>query len=121
MKLGAIFNSVQIDLDQQDQLNLKELIELQEAKGDFKYLGMKVEAKTILGIPWKKLKHIVMVGEKSCKYLRIPLDEHQQILLKRYIDAERLEPDFIEKGLEMNFLNEVFFYFYFAGHGCADN
>ena len=21
----------------------------------------------------------------------------------------------------MNFLNEVFFYFYFAGHGCADN
>ena len=21
----------------------------------------------------------------------------------------------------MNFFNEVFFYFYFAGHGCADN
>ena len=21
----------------------------------------------------------------------------------------------------MNFLNEVFFYFYYAGHGCADN
>ena len=34
MKLAAPFNSITIDLDVQDQNQLKELIELQEATGD---------------------------------------------------------------------------------------
>ena len=37
----------------------------------------KFESKNILGIPWRKLKQIVMVGDRSSKFLRIPLDEHQ--------------------------------------------
>ena len=62
-----------------------------------------------------------MTGVKSIKQLKVPLDEHEQVLLKRYIDAERQEPDFIAKGLAKEFLLEVFLYIYYAGHGCADN
>ena len=61
-----------------------------------------------------------MNGNKDFNQIKIPFDEHEQSLLKRYIDAEKQEPDFIEKGLSNKFLNEVFFYFYYAGHGCQD-
>ena len=30
-------------------------------------------------------------------------------------------PNFIQKGLVNAFLQEVFVYVYYAGHGCADN
>ena len=62
-----------------------------------------------------------MAGDKDSKRLVIPLNEHEQILLQRYIDAERQEPDFIARGLTANFLFEVFLYIYYAGHGCMDN
>ena len=39
----------------------------------------------------------------------------------RYIDAEKKEPDFIEKGLAKNFQLEVFYYSYFACHGASDS
>ena len=69
---------------------------------------------------WKQLKYIAMAGDKSTKQLKIPLNEHEQILIKRYIDAEWQEPDFVAKGLSKNFLLEVFLYVYYAGHGCSD-
>ena len=62
-----------------------------------------------------------MTGDKDYKKVVIPLNEHEQLLLQRYIDAERQEPDFIARGLSGNFLFEVFLYFYYAGHGCSDN
>ena len=62
-----------------------------------------------------------MTGHVDYKQIKVPLDEHQQLLLQRYIDAEKQEPDFIAKGLSKNFLHEAFFYFYYAGHGCSDN
>ena len=40
-----------------------------------------------------------MTGEKNIKQLKVPLNDHEKVLLKRYIDAERQEPDFIAKGL----------------------
>jgi hypothetical protein len=46
---------------------------------------------------------------------------HDQFLLQRYIDAEKDEPDFVARGLQGKFLCEVFFYFYYAGHGCSDS
>ena len=39
----------------------------------------------------------------------------------RYIEAERVEPDFIAKGLSTQFVKEIFLYFYFAGNGCSDH
>ena len=39
----------------------------------------------------------------------------------RYIEAERVEPDFITKGLSTQFMKEIFLYFYFAGNGCSDH
>ena len=62
-----------------------------------------------------------MKGDKNYKQLKIPLTDNEQLLLQRYIDAERQEPDFIAKGLAENFQYEIFFYFYFAGHGCSNN
>ena len=62
-----------------------------------------------------------MTGEKNIKQLKVPLNDHEKVLLKRYIDAERQEPDFIAKGLSKEFLLEMFLYIYYAGHGCADN
>ena len=62
-----------------------------------------------------------MTGEKNIKQLKVPLNDHEKVLLKRYIDAERQEPDFIAKGLAKEFLLEMFLYIYYAGHGCADN
>ena len=59
-----------------------------------------------------------MAGDKSYKQIKVPLDEHQQILIQRYIDAELQVPDFIAKGLSNQFLLEVFLYIYYAGHGC---
>ena len=39
---------------------------------------------------------IVMVGDyKNTTQLKITLEDHEKILLQRYIDAERQEPDFI--------------------------
>ena len=45
--------------------------------------------KRLFNVPWKKLKFIVMAGDKDYRRLVIPLNEHEQILLQRYIDAER--------------------------------
>ena len=61
-----------------------------------------------------------MSGNKDCKQLKLPLNEHEQYLLQRYIDAEESIEDFIEKGKSDMFRVEVFFYFYYAGHGCSD-
>ena len=78
MKLVAPFDCVQIELNEQDQQVLKGLIELQEAIGDIKKrLGNKMDDQKICKIPWKKLKHIVMTGDRSCEFIKIPLDEHK--------------------------------------------
>ena len=70
---------------------------------------------------WKKIKYLAMTENKCPTKLIIPLNEHEQFLLQRYIDAERREPNFIAKGLSLNFQFEVFLYIYYAGHGCSDN
>ena len=45
-------------------------------------------------------------------------DDVEKILLKRYIEAEKTEPDFIERGLSSKFTRQVFVFVYYAGHGC---
>ena len=67
------------------------------------------------------MKDYVMTGERNGKKVKVPLNEDQQFLLKRYIEAEKQEKDFIVKGLSHKFVQEVFLYFYYAGHGCADH
>ena len=65
------------------------MINLQEQENDIeKSIGQKFDSKKICYVMWKKLKYIVMNGDKNYKQLKIPLNEHDQILLKRYIDAE---------------------------------
>ena len=94
MNLEAPFESVVIDLESEDQKKLKNLIELQLALGDNeKSIGVKHERQTICGIPWRKLKLLVMNGDtKNYTQITIPLQDHEQLLLMRYIDAERREP-----------------------------
>ena len=74
-----------------------------------------------------------MNSESVGQTLKIPLDEHEQLLLMRYKQAEekgkteKKEPDgkekkdFIERGLEKEFIYETFLYVYYAGHGCMDH
>ena len=99
-----------------------DLIQLQEEAGGVNAkIESKYESKKICNMVWKKIKFLAMTGDKNPKQINIPLNEHEQYLLQRYIDAERQEPDFIARGLSLNFLFEVFLYIYYAGHGCSDN
>ena len=66
------------------------------------------------------MKDIIMAGDRSGKSIKIPLNQNQQLLLMRYIEAEKQEKDFISRGLARLFVQDVFFYVYYAGHGCAD-
>ena len=70
------------------------------------------------GILWKRLKHFVMNENSDGKSIEIPLDEHEQLLLRRYIEAEKQEKDFITRNLAEKFSPEVLLYAYYAGHGC---
>ena len=79
------------------------------------------ERKTnICGVFWKDMKDIIMAGDRSGKSIKIPLNQDQQLLLMRYIEAEKQEKDFISRGLAHLFVQDVFFYVYYGGHGCAD-
>ena len=53
--------------------------------------------------------------------IRISLEDHEILLLLRYIEAEKQEPDFIKKGLAENFQLEVLYFAYFACHGASDS
>ena len=55
----------------------------------------------IFGVNWKQiwLNQIVKAGDRDIKKLRIPLSLKQQIFLLRHIEAERVEQNFIERGL----------------------
>ena len=87
MKLIAPFNFVMVDLTSKEQKEYEELMKLQE--GDLeKSIGSRNDSKKIAGIVWKRLKFMEVTGEQT-KQIKVPLNEHDQILLKRYIDAER--------------------------------
>ena len=78
MNLVAPFDSITIDLNENEQKVLEDLINLQESIGDpKKSIGKENEDKKICNIQWKKLKPIVMTNERNSKILKIPLDEHQ--------------------------------------------
>ena len=65
-------------------------MQLKEKVGDInKSIGRKNDYIKLCNVPWKQLKFIVMTGDKDYRRLVIPLNEHEQILLQRYIDAER--------------------------------
>ena len=77
MKLVAPFDCITIVLNENEQKILAELIELQESKADpKKSIGRKNEETKICNVMWKKLKSIVMDGDRNCKILKIPLNEH---------------------------------------------
>ena len=66
------------------------------------------------------MRDIIMAGDRSGKSIKIPLTKLQQLVLIRYIEAEKQEPDFISRGLGRLFVQDIFLYVYYAGHGCAD-
>jgi hypothetical protein len=75
----------------------------------------------ICNIQWKELKKVVMGDQEfDCKQIKYKLNDVEKILLQRYIDAETKEPNFIENGNSKNYVREIFFFVYYAGHGCAD-
>ena len=57
----------------------------------------------------------------NSNHIQIKLRDHEKIILQRYIEAEKKEPDFIKKGKQAEFMREVFLFIYLAGHGCADS
>ena len=78
MNLSAPFDCIEIDLSPEDQKNLKDLIQLQENLGDVnKNLNLRQNSTKICNIPWKRLKHVVMNGDKDSNKLRIPLNNHE--------------------------------------------
>ena len=52
---------------------------------------------------------------------QIKLKEHEKIIYQRYVEAEKQEPNFLDKGKTEDFMREVFLFIYLAGHGCADH
>ena len=48
-------------------------------------------------------------------------DDVERTLFRRYKEAEKELPDFIEKGLSNQFTEEVLLFVYYAGHGCMGN
>ena len=77
MKLKAPFDSITINLNKDEQKLLAELIKLQEDLGDLKEnIGTK-ERTMVCNVMWTKLKSFVMTGDRNCKKLKIPLNEHQ--------------------------------------------
>ena len=90
MKLIEPFKFVHVDLNESEQKEIEDLVKIQEnAGGVDKILGGKYDRTRVCNIPWKQIKYIVMNGESNIKQLKVPLNEHEQVLLKRYIDAER--------------------------------
>ena len=59
--------------------------------------------------------------DKDLKTLKVPLKPCEQLLLLRYIEAEKTEENFISRGLSDKFTLEIFIHFYFACHGCSDS
>ena len=81
MKLEASFDSVILDLDKNEQTQLQNLIKEQVNAGNItKKLATKLETTKIKTIPWKKLKNLVM-HDMDYTRIKIPLDEHEQLLL----------------------------------------
>ena len=90
MKQVGPIEFVVIETDSNEQQKLLDFITMQEKSGGLNSIGALNESKRICNITWKSLKKIVMEGDyKNTKQLRFPLQEHEKILLQRYIDAER--------------------------------
>ena len=66
------------------------------------------------------MKYLLMGDKFDGKSFSVPVDEHDQLLLLRYREAEKQVPDFVSKKLTKNFMLETFLYTYYAGHGCQD-
>ena len=121
MKLSYPFEALELNLTQEEQIKLKELVKSQTDAGGVAEKTEYESKKVIRGIEWKKLKHLVMDVQSDGQTIKIPLGEHEQLYLMRYIEAEKKEPNFIENGLAKKFMLETFLYVYYAGHGCMDH
>ena len=54
------------------------------------------------------------------KHLQLKLKDHEKVILKRYIENELHQPDFLSVEGHQQIYDEVLLFVYFAGHGCAD-
>ena len=78
MKLVAPFNHIVIDLNLDERKLLDDLMKRQEDLKDLdKSLGYKFDTKKICNIPWKKLKYIVMKGDRSREKIKFFLNDHE--------------------------------------------
>ena len=106
MHLKAPFDSLDIDLDPEEQDLIKECFKKQ---ADFdrqgKKANMALNETRICGATWKQLwaQGILNYDNKDTKTLKVPLNRKHQLMLMRYIEAETVEKDFIAKGLGNKF------------------
>ena len=53
--------------------------------------------------------------------MQVPLNKYEKIIYRRYIEAEKMIPDFLQLERESEFNRDAFLFIYLAGHGCADD
>ena len=80
--------------------------------------GKLSDATKICGVSWKRLKSLAMLDNSSDQYIDLELNKYEQILLGRFIQAENLCEDFVNKGDFEPPKEEILILAYFAGHGC---
>ena len=102
MKLKAPFDSLEINLNDEEKILIQDCIKKQI---DFDTQG-KNASKTlnetkICGAMWKQLwkEGIITCSDTNIETLKFPLNGMEQLILMRYIEAETVEKDFITRGL----------------------
>ena len=124
MKLSAPFDSLKIDLDDEERKLIQDCFKKQiDFDSQGKSASLKLNQTKICGAQWKHLwkEGIVTNGDTNIKTLTVPLNVVEQLVLLRYIEAEKMEKDFITRGLSKQFVHEIFLHCYFACHGCQDH
>ena len=102
MKLKAPFDSLEIDLNDEEKKLIQDCIKKQidfDSRG--KNANQKLNEIKICGAKWKQLwkEGIITFGDTDIKTLKLPLNGMEQLILMRYIEAETVEKDFITRGL----------------------
>ena len=104
-------------------------LDTNKSKGDEQRI---FRSKKILEINWERYSELAMKQDSSKdsitvslrnltkSFLQIILKEHEKIILKRYIENELNQEDFLKQTDYQQIKDEIFLFVYFAGHGCAD-
>ena len=102
MKLNAPFDFLDIELDDEEQKLIQDCIKMQiDFDNQGKNANQKLNETKICGANWKYLwqEGVITYSDINIETLKIPLNNMEQLILMRYIEAETVEKDFVTRGL----------------------